>query len=564
MRCCFGLKSVISLNHEAVRDSRCFSILQEGGVFLYNDKSLKNLEKGVRITEDTAAEYGRRGSYARSESKRRNAELKEIARTIGAVPVPEGKVKDRLLKSDVGTIDPDWNVAVVAGVRARAAAGDVNAARLWEEWIDAGMIQDGVQFDTALATMRARFWDNISSNYAEITVAALKHKYTHYDAYGGRGSGKSSWASLIGIRLIMEHPDIHGLVMRKVANTLRDSVFAQYRWAIGVLGVEDYWDEKKSPLELIYRPTGQKIMFRGTDDPLKLKSIKVPFGYLGFTHFEEKDQFAGREELRNVLQSTMRGGSVFWNIETYNPPISRDNWANLDSAEERPDRISHHSTYLELDNPEWLGEQFLNEAAILKERDERAWMHEYGGIAVGTGGNVFENIETRNITEEQVRSFDRIYQGADWGFFPDPFAFIRLHYDKARETIWLIDELVVNKWPNESTGNWIRERGYNDTIVTCDSAEPKSITDYRAMGINAKAAVKGPGSVDYGMKWLQKRTIVVDRQRTPHAYEELVSYCYEKDRNGEWISGYPDENNHVLDAMRYALERVMRARETNA
>ena len=498
------------------------------------------------------------------ESGRRGPELRDIARSIGAARVPEGADLERLLESGVGTTAPDWNTAVVAGVRAKAAGGDVSAARLWEEWTAGGADPDTLRHDAALAEMRARFWDNISSNFGAITVAALKHRFTHYDAYGGRGSGKSSWASLVGVRLVMEHPDIHGLVLRKVANTLRDSVFAQYQWAIGALGVADCWEEKRSPLELVYLPTGQKIMFRGPDDPLKLKSIKVPFGYVGFTHFEEKDQFAGREELRSVLQSTMRGGGKFWNIETYNPPISKDNWANRDSAETRPDRITHHSTYLDLDDPRWLGEQFLTEAALLKERDERAWRHEYGGEAVGTGGNVFENLEERALTDEEVRSFDKIFQGADWGWFPDPYAFVRLHYDRARETIFLIDELVVNKWPNERTAGWIREHGYDDAVVTCDPAEPKSVADYRAMGLPAKKAVKGPGSVDYGMKWLQKRTIVVDRARTPHAWRELTAYEYEKDRDGNWISGYPDENNHCIDAIRYALERVMRGYGSSA
>ena len=177
------------------------------------------------------------------ESGRRGPELRDIARSIGAARVPEGAVLERLLESGVGTTAPDWNTAVVAGVRAKAAGGDVSAARLWEEWTAGGADPDTLRHDAALAEMRARFWDNISSNFGAITVAALKHRFTHYDAYGGRGSGKSSWASLVGVRLVMEHPDIHGLVLRKVANTLRDSVFAQYQWAIGALGVADCWEE---------------------------------------------------------------------------------------------------------------------------------------------------------------------------------------------------------------------------------------------------------------------------------------------------------------------------------
>nr|DAE38090.1 MAG TPA: terminase large subunit [Caudoviricetes sp.] len=368
---------------------------------------------------------------------------------------------------------------------------------------------------------------------------------------------KSSTVSIIVPLLLVGNPGTHALVLRKVANTIRDSVYAQYIWAIGELGMAAYWEAKVSPMELIYKPTGQKIMFRGADDPMKIKSIKVPFGYIAVTHFEEKDQFAGRAEIRTILQSTMRGGSVFWNFESYNPPISRDNWANKDSLEERADRLCHKSTYLQAP-PEWLGEQFLAEAEHLKATDERAYQHEYLGIPVGTGGNVFENLELREITDEEMSHFDHIYQGVDYGWFPDPFAFIRLHYDRARETIYLMDEIYQNKLTNEASGNIIIQRGYKDAYITCDSAEPKSVADYRAMELPAKAAIKGPGSVDYGMKWLQRRKIVIDRKRTPNAYNEFVNYEYERNKDGDIISGYPDANNHLIDATRYALERISR------
>ena len=399
--------------------------------------------------------------------------------------------------------------------------------------------------------------EKIGSAFYDVAHDVFHHGHTHYDFSGGRGSGKSSTVSIIVPLLLVSNPGTHALVLRKVANTIRDSVYAQYIWAIGELGMAAYWEAKVSPMELIYKPTGQKIMFRGADDPMKIKSIKVPFGYIAVTHFEEKDQFAGRAEIRNILQSTMRGGSVFWNFESYNPPISRDNWANKDSLEERADRLCHKSTYLQAP-PEWLGQQFIDEAEHLKATDERAYQHEYLGIPVGTGGNVFENLELREITDEEMSHFDQIYQGVDYGWFPDPFAFIRLHYDRARETIYLMDEIYQNKLTNEASGNIIIQRGYKDAYITCDSAEPKSVADYRAMGLPAKAAVKGPGSVDYGMKWLQRRKIVIDRKRTPNAYNEFVNYEYDRNKDGDIISGYPDENNHLIDATRYAVERISR------
>lgn len=401
--------------------------------------------------------------------------------------------------------------------------------------------------------------EKIGPAFYSVARDVFQHGHTHYDFSGGRGSLKSSTVSILVPLLLMQEQNrnCHALVLRKVANTIRDSVYAQYIWAIGELGAAAYWEAKVSPMELIYKPTGQKIMFRGADDPMKIKSIKVPFGYIAVTHFEEKDQFAGRAEIRNILQSTMRGGSVFWNFESYNPPISRDNWANKDSLEERADRLCHKSTYLQAP-PEWLGQQFLDEAEHLKAADERAYQHEYLGIPVGTGGNVFENLELREITDEEISRFDRIYQGVDYGWFPDPFAFIRAYYDKARETIYLIDEIYQNKLSNEQSASMIKAKGYTDAYIICDSAEPKSVADFRAMGLPAKAAVKGPDSVAYGMKWLQRRKIVIDRRRTPHAYDEFVNYEYDRDKDGNFISGYPDEKNHLIDSLRYAVEPISR------
>lgn len=453
--------------------------------------------------------------------------------------------------SDVmrGTLTEPGGKEVSVGDRLKACSSLLKLYEAGQEESSAG------ERDLALAAAAERIGRSIAPGFAGVLGDVLVHGHTHYDLPGGRGSMKSSFVSLTVVFLLLLEPTAHALVLRKVANTMRDSVYAQYLWALEQLGVQQFFDCRLSPMELVFRPTGQKILFRGADDPMKIKSIKVPFGSITVTHFEEKDQFAGRAEIRTILQSTMRGGDRFWNFESYNPPLSRDNWANLDTAAERSDRLCHHSTYLEAPK-EWLGEQFVAEAESLKLSDERAYQHEYLGLAVGTGGNVFENLELREIRDDEMRGFDRIYMGVDWGFAPDPFAFIRLHYDPARETIYLLDELCVLRQTNTLTAEELLRRGYQDGVITCDSAEPKSVADYRSFGLNARAAVKGPGSVEYGMKWLQGRKIVIDRRRTPEALREFSRYEFERDRDGNFISGYPDKDNHLIDAVRYALERV--------
>ncbi len=404
-----------------------------------------------------------------------------------------------------------------------------------------------------------RLSDVLGPAFYELAGDVFRHGHTFYDLAGGRGSLKSSAVSLLVPLLLVQNPGTHALVMRKVGNTLRDSVFAQYMWAADKLGMGPLWGARLSPLELIYRPTGQRILFRGADDPMKLKSVKAPFGYIAVTHFEEKDQFSGREEIRSILQSTMRGGERFWCFASYNPPLSRDNWANVDSAEEQPDRMCHRSTYLDAPRA-WLGEAFFAQAERLKARDERAYRHEYLGEAVGTGASVFQKLEVRPIPEDEAGRMDRIFQGADWGWYPDKFAFLRTGYDAAQERIFLLDEYYVNFKSNRETAQWVRERGYGDYPVTCDSAEPKSIADWRDMGLPARGAVKGPGSVDYGFKWLQSRTLVIDPARTPGAWREITRYEYARDREGNLVSGYPDRADHAISALRYAYESLYNRR----
>ena len=400
-------------------------------------------------------------------------------------------------------------------------------------------------------------YDLIGPAFDELADDIQRHGHTHYDLSGGRGSLKSSFVSLIIPPLLIGNPGTHALVLRKVGNTIRDSVYSQYMWAIGELGMAHLWKAQKTPMELIYKPTGQKIMFRGADDPMKIKSIKVPFGYIAITHFEEKDQFAGRSEIRNILQSTMRGGSVFWNFESYNPPISRDNWANRDTLEARDDRLCHKSTYLQAP-PAWLGEQFLQEAEYLRETNERAYLHEYMGEPVGTGSEVFENLDAREITDEEIRRFDRIQYGLDWGYYPDPWAFNGMYYDSARQTLYIFDELTRWKMGNEETAELLKAHGLTrEDRITADSAEPKSVADYCKFGLRCFGAEKGPGSVDYSMKWLQSlRAIVIDPNRCPDTYAEFSAYEYEHSKDGEIISGYPDANNHHIDAVRYGTESI--------
>jgi PBSX family phage terminase large subunit len=309
---------------------------------------------------------------------------------------------------------------------------------------------------------------------------------------------------------------------------------------------------------MTYIPTGQVIIFRGLDKAMKMKSLKVSKGYFKYLWFEELDEFSGEEEIRSVQQSVMRGGPKFVVFKSFNPPISQSNWANQYVMRPRRDSLRHKSSYLEVPK-EWLGQQFFDDAEALKDVNPRAYEHEYLGNAVGTGGEVFENLEIRELSDEEVERFDCIYMGIDWGWYPDPFHWAKMHYDSARKTLYIFDEYRTNKQSNATTWNALRVlKGVTGAdLITADSAEPKSVSDYRDYGALCRGAVKGPDSVRYGIKWLQSlKAIVIDPARCPATAEEFTKYEYERTAAGEVVSGYPDENNHSIDAVRYGMERV--------
>ena len=382
--------------------------------------------------------------------------------------------------------------------------------------------------------------------------------HTFYDLFGGRGSTKSSFISIMLILGIVQDKDANAIVFRKVGNTLGTSVYEQVLWAINALDMQDQWKCTISPYKCTYKRTGQVILFRGLDYAKKLKSIKVSKGYLKYLWFEELDEFAGEEEIRSVQQSVLRGGEKHVVFKSFNPPISKANWANQYVMKPQRRALRHKSCYLDVP-PEWLGQQFLDDAEDLKETNPRAYEHEYLGNAVGTGGEVFENLEIREITDEEISHFDNIFMGIDWGWYPDPFHWGKMHYDSTRKTLYIYDEYRANKQSNAETwNNLVMLKGVTEAdLITADSAEPKSVSDYRDYGSLCRGAIKGPDSVRYGMKWLQSlKKIVIDPGRCPATAKEFSEYEYERTPDDEIISGYPDLNNHSIDCVRYAMERI--------
>ena len=398
----------------------------------------------------------------------------------------------------------------------------------------------------------------IGKSYYDINRDIDNRKYTRYNFKGGRGGGRSSFCSLKLVDQIMLNPTFCGLVVRAVKDTMRDSVYAQVMWAIETLNLEHVFKCTVSPMEITRKDTGQKIYFRGADEPGKIKSIKSPNGmHIAIVWAEEKDQIPGGASWRNIIQSAFRGGDVGMEFNSYNTPISRKHYINQEESQSDPARIIHHGYYYDMPQ-EWLGQPFLDLAAHTKEVNERAYRHEYLGEATGTGANVFENVKIEALSDQFVQTFDKIYLGLDFGFYPDPAVFIACYYHKSSQHLYLFEEIKAYKTSNEDLTKLIGNK-WRTTRIIADSQEPKSVQDIRKLGYNVAGAQKGKGSVEYGMKWLASlNAIVIDPSRCPLAANEFAAYEYARSKDGDIISGYVDKDNHSIDAVRYALEQIIR------
>ena len=517
-----------------------------------NEKNLLNGVKTQFKAGEEQAKIARKGGYASGIARRQKATMAELARQIASAPITNEKTR-RTLESLGIESDGLTNGAVVVGaVYKGATQGDIKAVEKWQELTEV-IDRDDKPYELPARVLGKGFVDINREIQPNIS----------YVFKGGRGGLKSSYVSLKIIELIKNNPDMHACVVRKVGSTLKDSVYSQCKWAINTLGLDEEFKAKTNPLEIIYKKTGQKIYFRGVDDPIKLKSIKPEFGYIGILWIEERDQIAGADEERSVKQSVLRGGALSFDFASYNPPKSSNAWVVQEEKVPNDKRVIHESCYLDAPKA-WLGQKFLDDAEHLKETNPKAYEHEYLGVSNGEGGAVFEDLEIREIKDSEVKTFDRIYQGVDWGWYPDPYAFVRVAYDSARETVYIFDEYVVNKERNAKTAEWIIKKGYDDYRITCDSAEPKSVNDYKDAGLPAIPAIKGAGSIEYSFKWLCCRKIVIDPIRCPRATKEFLTYEYERDKDGNVVSGYPDKDNHTIDATRYALEQYWTRRGNSA
>jgi PBSX family phage terminase large subunit len=498
--------------------------------------------KPVR-TKKEARELGRKGGIASGEARREKATMLSVLEKM----LDEKPIKDNeqgLTYRELATL----------GLIKGANKGNAENYKLIQSLMEKKEAKDSERDINIVIPAR-----DLASSFVDINRSIDEREYREYYLEGGRGSTKSSFISEKIIELLQNNPRMCAIALRKVKDTLKDSVYAQLEWAINQLSetypfIKEEWKLTKSPLEMTNTRTGQVIYFRGADDYGKIKSLKTPQDkYMGIEWFEEFDQFNGMNEVRKINQSLIRGGEDFIQFYSYNTPASSQHFVNIEKIIPKTSRIVHLSDYRNVPI-KWLGQPFIDEANFLKEINERLYNNEYLGLATGVGGNVFENVELRKITDEEINNFDYNYYGLDFGWI-DPVAFNGMYYNSNRRELYIYEELHGSKISNEKLGEMLEP--WKEQVITCDSAEPKSIGDLKSYGYIARGAIKGPGSIEYSMKWLASLSkIIIDQERCPYTATEFLNYEFEQDKDGNYITSYPDGNDHHISAVRYGMEQV--------
>lgn len=409
----------------------------------------------------------------------------------------------------------------------------------------------------------------ISPAFYNVCNLILKQKHDYFILKGGRATTKSSFIAIIIISFLAAGIfKGHIVIFRKVKDNLKKSVYNQMLWAIYKLKLQHLFKITSHPLEIKYIPTGQTIYFYGLNDDEDVNKIKSAIlspinntdqPFVSVIWFEEFDQYKNIGIIRSVQQSFIRKKQKTLVFYSFNPPRSRSAWVNEYVEQLILDRdgdyFIHHSTY-EQTPTEWIGEQFKKEAEKLKVKDYESYQHEYLGIPVGYGGAVFPNVKAVTFTQENINKYDKVYYGLDFGYSPDPSAFVKVAIYK--DDLYILDEIYQSELSTDRLYELIKAKNPKYTIWA-DSQANRTINDLRKKGLgNIVPVKKGPDSVHHGINFIRHfDNIYIDKNRTPYTYKEFINYEYKQDKNGEYISDYPDKNNHSIDAVRYALEQIM-------
>lgn len=375
---------------------------------------------------------------------------------------------------------------------------------------------------------------------------------------GSRGSKKSKTAALNMIYRIIKYPLSNGLCVRRYSNTLRDSVFSDLKWAIHKLHLDDYFECTVSPMQIVRRTTGQKILFRGLDDGLKITSISVDYGVLCFIWIEEAFEVTNEDDF-NKLDMSVRGEVLegyFKQITLTFNPWSATSWLKARFFDVVDDDIFTKTTTWECN--EWLDEADRNIFLKMKINNPRRYRIEGDGEWGIAEGLIYEKVRFENFDIDKIRAINGIKAafGLDFGF-TDPNAFVCMLIDNTAMKIYVFDEWYKTGVTNKIIAQAIKDKGYGGQRIICDCAEPKSIAELQEEDINAEASRKGKDSVNHGIQLIQNYEIVVHDVNCPEFRSEILNYCWLKDKNGKPTDKPDHDFSHGMDAMRYGASKAL-------
>lgn len=519
-----------------------------------NDDNLIPLD---RRTKAERREIARMGGKASGEARRAKKTMRELASAMVEAKATGSAAKVARRFAD-GLDDEEITnaAAILAGQMSSALKGNTNAARFVVELAESAKPADDGH-DFTLSPL------NFTSDFVEpyrVARAALdgKNGIREIISKGGRGSVKSNFWSAFAYETIRRDPKAHVVFTRRYKVDLRDSVFMQFEKTVRRMDDIDSWEFTTSPMRATYKPTGQMVMFVGCDKPISLKSMGVKFGYVKLLIHEECDEMAGVEQMDSVEDTFLRSDTPALDIKIFNPPKSKNNFMNAYTEEKQSDpaTLVCHSYYDHVP-VEWLGHRFFERAEWFRVNKPDYYANNYLGEVTGTGGELFDNVEERPISDAEVEAFSHVYQGLDFGY-EHPMAFVRVAYDRETDTLTPFFESYARRSKLSTFARNLDEYKRQETI--CDSANPDKIRDLQDWDWEAVAATKRwkGGGRDAAWDWLRAvRRIVIDPARTPNLAMELRTLEFEQLRDGSFSSRYPDLGEDGVMATAYAMNRVI-------
>lgn len=401
--------------------------------------------------------------------------------------------------------------------------------------------------------MNISLQEAVGKNYADFWNTKKRYRLCK----GSRGSKKSKTAALNMIYRLYQYPESNGLCVRRYSNTLRDSVFSDLKWAIHKLGLDAFFDCTVSPMQVTRKSTGQKILFRGLDDGLKITSISVDKGYLCWVWIEEAYEISNEDDF-NKLDMSIRGevpDGYFKQITLTFNPWSATSWLKARFFDNPDEDTFIKTTTWECN--EWLDDADKGIFLRMKKNNPRRYRIEGDGEWGIAEGLIYEKYRVEDFDVDKIRKIPEIKSAFNLDFgFTDPNAFVCEMVDNANMKIYIFDEWYKTGVTNKIIAQAIKEKGYGGQKIICDSAEPKSIAELQEEGIKAEASRKGKDSVNHGIQLIQNYEIII-HPTCVEFHKEISNYCWAKDRDGKPTDKPDHEFSHGMDSMRYGVSKIL-------